>query len=81
MSAINAARRSTKTAEVQADEDIDVIATRLLDVEHWCREVRRALAQIDEVDARELEWLDSLSSNIDGRSASLCALPTSPEEM
>jgi hypothetical protein len=81
---INAARRSAKSAEVQAWRDAEVIEECITNIREWLAEVRAELDGIATVgvqSARDLDWLDALSSKIEDRSAALCGLPASPEEL
>ncbi len=81
---INAARRSTKSAEAQAWRDAEVIEECLTNIREWLAEVRAELDGIATVgvqSARDLDWLDALSTKIVNASEALCALPASPEEL
>ncbi len=82
--AINAARRSTHTADAQANDDAEIIEECIANVREWIAEVRAELDTIATCgvqSARDLDWLDALSSKIEDRSAALCGLPASPEEL
>ncbi len=81
---INAARRSIRSADAQAWQDIEVIEECLTNIREWLAEVRAELDGIATVgvqSARDLDWLDALSSKIVNASEALCALPASPEEL
>ncbi len=81
---INAARRSIRSADAQANDDAEIIEECIANIREWIAEVRAELDGIATVgvqSARDLDWLDALSSKIVTASEALCALPASPEEL
>lgn len=82
--AINDARRSIQSAQAQAAADAEIIEECIVSIREWLAEVRAELDAIGTVgvqSARDLQWLDALSTKIINVTEALISLPASAEEM